>query len=333
MTDAVTPFGAQPDGAPIRRLRISGHGLTASVLTRGAILQELRLEGHEPSLCLGSPDPAAYLGPLQFHGPVCGPVVNRIRGASAEVGGEALRFEANDGTSCLHGGSAGFHGKLWEVAEHDATGVTLTLDAPHGEGGFPGNRRITASYRILAPSTLEITLSARTDRLTPISLAHHGYWNLDGTPTWAGHRLQVMADRYLPTTPDLVTTGEVRPVEGTAFDFRTPRLLEPGKTPPLDTNFCLADGPRALAPALVLEGRGGLRMEVSTTAPGVQVYDGERLGSGPHRTHSGRRDGQFAGLAVEPQHWPGALHNRHFPPVLLAPGAVWEQVSRFRFAG
>ena len=43
----MTAFGALADGRPVERLRISGGGLTADVLTYGTVVQDLRLEGHD----------------------------------------------------------------------------------------------------------------------------------------------------------------------------------------------------------------------------------------------------------------------------------------------
>ncbi len=46
-------FGHTPEGEAVHRITISGGGLTAKVLTWGAVIQDLRLKGHEPPLVLG----------------------------------------------------------------------------------------------------------------------------------------------------------------------------------------------------------------------------------------------------------------------------------------
>lgn len=67
------------------------------------------------------------------------------------------------------------------------------------------------------------------------------------------------------------TDATTRPVAGTPYDFREPRRLGPG--PRIDHNFVIpGDGPRTVA---VLESpSSGLRMELVSDQPGLQVYTG-----------------------------------------------------------
>ena len=141
----VSAFGTANGGKPVEAITLRRGNLTARVLTWGAVLQGLWLEGVAYSLTLGSDQLADYEGAMRHHGAIIGPVANRISGAAAEIGGRTCRFDANqDGRICLHSGWAGTHRQVWEVAAADQASVTLAIHLADGVGGFPGNRRITA---------------------------------------------------------------------------------------------------------------------------------------------------------------------------------------------
>ena len=320
----MTPFGTLPDGRAVHALDLAAGDLSVRLLTLGATLNDVRLRGIPHSLTLRSDDPADYLGPMLYFGGIVGPVANRIRGAQAGIAGRTCRFEPNQsGRHILHSAAAGTHLKVWEVISAGPAAATLAVTLPDGEGGFPGNRRLTATFALTAPATLRLDLAMTTDAPSIANVVNHSYWNLDGTPTWEGHALRVAADRILPVDADTIPTGEIRPVAGTDYDFRQPRTISPG-TPALDHNFCLSDGPRPLRDVLALTGRSGVTMTLATTEPGVQVYDGG---------HTRRPGGQLhEGVAIEPQHWPDAPANPQFPSITLLPGQMRSSTTEWRFS-
>ncbi|EEW25267.1 aldose epimerase family protein [Rhodobacter ferrooxidans] len=307
----------------VQRITLRAGDLTAHLLTWGAVLQGLWLQGVPYSLTLGSDRLADYQAAMRYHGALIGPVANRLGGAAARVGGILHRFDANqDDRITLHSGKAGTHLKVWDVLEAKPESATLGLQLADGEGGFPGNRRVTARFELTPPATLHLTVQVETDALTLINFANHSYWNLDGTPTWVGHSLRVDAARYLPTHADFLPTGEILATKESPLDFSTLRQITPNQ-PPLDHCFCLADAPQPLRDVLWLRGRSGVQMTLATTAPGVQVYDGRdarRPGTGPHE-----------GLAIEAQGWPDAPNHPGFPPIELAPGQFWRQDTEWHF--
>lgn len=318
------------NGAGVQAVTLRAGGLTARVLTLGAILQDLRLEGVDWPLTLGSGEVAAYEGPMDYFGPIVGPVANRIDGAEAEIAGRVFRFDENAGPGItLHSGRSGTNGQVWRIAAASVDRVTLALDLADGLGGFPGNRRIEAEIGLAEGAALTIRLTATTDAPTLMNLTNHSYWNLDGSGTIAGHRLRVAADHYLPLTARLIPTGEIAPVEGTIFDLRAGRLLEARQT--FDVNLCVAEAPRPLTEVAELVGRSGVRLRLATTEPGLQIYDMARVETAPFAGHGGAPYGPFAGLAMETQLWPDAVHQSKFPSILLEPGETREQVTRLRF--
>lgn len=319
----ITPFGTMADGTAVERITLQSGGLTASVLTLGAVLQDLRIAGVAHGLTLGSDRLADYEGAMRYHGPVIAPVVNRLTDAQAMIDGRICRFEPNqDGRHVLHSGSAGSHLAVWSILESRADAVLLGLAMPDGAGGFPGNRQVTARFTALPGLALRLEIRAETDQPTIFNAANHSYWNLDGSESYDGHRLRIAADAYLPCTDAFIPTGEIRPVEGTIFDFRNFAAVSPGN-PSLDNCFCLSRERTALRDVLWLEGRSGLRMTVATTEPGMQIYDARAA------LRPGRGPGE--GIAVEAQGWPDAPNKPAFPAITLTPGQPVTQITEWRF--
>ena len=322
----IAAAGTLPDGRSVKAVTLRDGALSARVLTLGAIVQDLRLDGVDHPLVLGCPDVADYLDRGRFMGAIVGRVANRIGDACFRLDGTRYRTNRNfRDRHTLHGGSDGTDVQLWQVAALAPDRVTMCLVLPDGHMGFPGTLRITAVIA-LSEGALCIDLSAVTDRATPCNLTHHGYFDLDGQADIRRHRLSIDAPHYLPVDRDLIPTGRIEPVGGTPFDFRQPRVIG---SDGFDHNFCLSRKPQALRPVAQVTGRNGLSMEVLTTATGLQFYDGVQLDDVPGL--EGRVYGPYAGLALEAQHWPDAPNQPDFPDIVLRPGAEFRAMTRYRF--
>lgn len=327
-------FGTAPNGETVRRVTLERGGARASVMSWGASLIDLRLDGVENALVLGSPTLEPYFTKTRTFGPVVGRVANRLAGGRAAIDGVLHRFERNEqDRNTLHGGSDGAGKSNWALEGHDAASCRLTLRLPDGQAGFPGDLDLIATYRLEADGALTLALEGRTSAPTLCNLAHHAYWNLDGSAEISDHRLTVFADEYLPVDEAKIPLGPPAPVAGTRFDFREARpVILPGDEG-LDHNFCLraaperAEGP--LRPACLLEGANGVRLAVATTEPGLQIYDGAKIDTAPAIGLGGAPYGPRAGLAIEPQRWPDAPNQQGYPSILLRPGEVYRQTSRF----
>lgn len=317
------PFGTTATGEEVHKLVLQDGALRVAILTWGAVLQDVQLDGVAYGLTLGSDRMADYESDMVHHGSLIGPIVNRISTSRVEIDGMMYELERNqDGRIHLHSGKQACHRRVWQVIDHGPSSATLQCNLGDGDCGLPGNRVITAHYSVQAPARLKLHATATTDALTLFNFANHSYWNFDGSDSWDGHVLQVHADRFLPTTPDDTPTGEVADVSDTAMDFRSPRPIAPGN-PPLDNNFCLSDAPVALRHVLTLKGRSGVGMHLSTDQPGVQVYDGRnaaRPGKAP-----------FEGLAIEAQGWPDAPTHAGFPSIRANAEKPYHQLTQFDF--
>lgn len=325
------PFGVTKNGEMVERITLSNDQLTLSFLTLGAVLQDVRLAGVPYPLTPGSDRVEAYLGPLASYGAMMGPVVNRIRNAQVTIGAQRYRLEKNlPGQHCLHSGSSGTQSRVFDVTHCGPDRLDLTVELPDGACGLPGNRRITVSYR-LSHRRLSIEVTGETDAPTLMNLSNHSYWNLDGSPTYAGHKLTIAAKSYLPTDKDLIPTGQVRDVTATEFDFRESRVLTASADSFYDHNFCLARARGPLRPVAKLTGQSGVMLTVETTEPGLQFYDGAKMNSGAFTGHSGAPYGPYQALALETQAWPDAPANPTFPPINLNPGQQYRALTRYEF--
>ncbi len=310
-------FGTTAAGEAVEAITLRAGDLTATILTWGAVLQSLRLKDIPHDLTLGSQTLADYEGPLRYHGSIIAPVVNRLSHAQAPLNDETLHFQINfNDQHTLHSGDAGTHLKVWEILHQSQSECLLALTLPHNEGGFPGNRRITAQFQAEAPATLRLTITTQTDADTLLNATNHSYWNLDGSKDFAGHSLQITADHYLPASPEFIPTGEIRATSG-MFDFRNLKAVVP-HSPDLDNCFCLSQSQQPLRDVLKLTGQSHLQMTVATTEPGIQLYD--------------CRHDHYKGLAIEAQGWPDAPNKPGFPSITLRAGETLRQITEWRFS-
>lgn len=324
-------FGHMPDGTTVERVTLRGGGLTARILNYGTVLQDLRLDGHAPPLVLGFERFADYLAHSRYFGATAGRCANRIAGAAFALDGQDYRVDPNFlGKHHLHGGSLSIGKRAWMFDTVTETSASLAIRLEDGEMGYPGGMDIVVHYAVFAEGVLDIRMTAQTDKATLCNLAHHSYFNLDGRADILGHRLRVDADHYLPVDQELIPTGDVAPVEGTPFDLRAgPVLQQVCGAVRLDHNFCVARARGPLREIAVLSA-GGLSMTVNSTEPGLQVYDAAPLNV-PVPGLDGRMMQAHAGIALEPQVWPDAIHHPAWPQAVLRPGERYQQQTQFVF--
>ncbi len=331
----ISSFGTMPNGDEAFQIDIVAGALSASVITFGAAVQALRLAGFENSLVLGLNTLEHYIDHSPHFGAIAGRVANRLAFGRFELDGQHYQVDRNvDGVHSLHGGSAGFGVRNWQIEDCGADFVTLKLISLDGDMGFPGEFIARCRYSITGERGLRVELSAETNAPTLCNLAHHSYFNLEGEGDCLSHLLMIDAGKITNINANLVPDGTLLEVAGTSLDFRDLRQIsdgEPDGSMRFDHNYCLSDKPTSLRQvAKVQAPASGISMQVLTTEPGLQFYDGAKIAV-PVEGLDGRCYSANAGLCLEAQHWPDAPNHPQFPSVELRPGETYRQVTEFRF--
>lgn len=325
-------FGKLGDGEPVERVTISKGKLSANILTWGAVVQDMRLEGHAPSLVLGFETFEPYPMHSPYFGAIAGRYANRIANAQFSIDGIAHQTDPNFlGKHTLHGGARGIGKRIWNITDKQPDWVSLSMVDPDGSNGFPGNCSISCTYRITENAGLEVELIASTDAPTLCNLAHHSYFNLDGSSSILDHHLEILAETYIPVDAELIPTGKILPVNATPYDFRVNRRIGSCHQQAFDHNFCLSDKRVDSRKVATVRSRSsGVEMKIFTTEPGLQFYSGAKIDV-PVPGLDGLKYGPFAGMALEPQVWPDSPNQPCFPQALLRPGDTYRQLTTYQF--
>ena len=277
-------------------------------------------------------------------GATIGRFANRIAGAQFSLDdGRVYHLAANSGSHCLHGGHRGWQTRVFDVEQVSDSTVRFVYLSPDGEEGFPGNMEIRVHYLLTGDNALRITYTAATDRPTVVNPTNHTFFNLSGDPsqTALDHRLQVDADRYLPVDSLLIPLGEIAPVAGTPMDFRTPGLLSEKLdtlSPQIamalgyDHTWVLNDRREPDAPAATLcSPESGIRMEVFTDAPDIQVFTANAF-NGAFEGRRGIAYRNRPAVCLETQHFPDSPHHPQWPSTTLMPGDTLRSMCMYRFS-
>ena len=330
-------FGTLADGSAVGEVVIAAGDLTVSVITFGAVIRDVRLAGVDHPLVLGFDRLDDYVNHSPYFGAVVGRSANRIARGRFQIDGREYQVSPNEkGKNHLHGGFKGFGKRNWRLVESDASSVTLAITSPDGEEGYPGKVEASVRYSVVAPGTIRMEATATTDAPTLVNLAQHSYFNLDGSPDILDHVVQIFAESCTPTDKDLIPTGEIVTVAGSDFDFRAPRpirRMRNGARVVYDLNWVVARQ-RSAAPrqlARLTSPKSGISLDVESTEPGVQFYDGVSMnvtvpGLG------GRTYPVNGGCCFEPQVFPDAPNHASFPSSILRPGDTYRQVTTFAFS-
>ena len=308
-------------------LELTSKDLTVRFSALGAKLVSVVVDGVD--VVVGPGSDADALAHDSYTGTVTGRHAGRITKARYELDGNAIKLVANVDDDQLHGGPQNFCNSVWRPSNVE-NGIAFTLHSPDGDQGFPGDMDVTATYRLAGP-VLSLDFQATTSKPTVINLTNHAYWNLAGTSAKAGSGLdqevEMPADHFLPLHGPKLPTGEIRHVEGTAYDFR--KLRKVGQA--YDTCFCLTGQRGTLRKGLTLRDPGSGRvMEVFTDDTSIQFYTADHFGPtmpgkyGPLAQHNS--------IAIEPQNYPDAPNHANFPSSILRPGEIYRHRIEWRFS-
>lgn len=285
---------------------------------------------------INSPEP--YLSTL------IGRYGNRIKEGKFTLHGKEYQLAINNGPNALHGGPTGFHARVWNAIQMNEQTLALNYVSAYGEEGFSGELKTTVVYTFNNDNELVIDYLATTNKQTIINLTNHGFFSLAGiadpTPTIDNLICEINADFFIPIDNTSIPTGEILKVEGTPFDFRTPKPV--GQDIDADDeqikngsgyDHCFVlnkkePGELSFA-AKITEPVSGRTMEVYTTEPGVQLYT-DNWATG-YKGQNGATFPRRSGICFEAQHFPDSPNRPYFPPVVLKPGEQYKQKTIYKF--
>jgi aldose 1-epimerase len=301
-------------------------------------------KGQFGDVVLGYDTLAEYEKETPYFGCLVGRYGNRIAKGKFTLNGKEYTLATNNPPNALHGGIKGFDKVVWQAhAYQSPQGPALELRylSKDGEEGYPGNLAVTAVYTLTADNGLRLDYTATTDKDTVVNLTQHSYFNLAGRGDILGHVVRLNADKFTPVDSTLIPTGELRPVDGSPFDFRKPTAIGARVNAAdeqikfgggYDHNWVINKKPRELAlMARVTEPTTGRALEVLSTEPGLQFYCGNFL-DGTLKGKGGWVYQHRNGFCMEPQHFPDSPNRPKFPSVVLKPGQTYQNSIIYRFS-
>jgi aldose 1-epimerase len=343
-----TPFGTDSSGAPVKLFTLrNASGATATICNYGGLVTSLKVpdkRGQFGDVVLGYDNVADYIKSSPYFGALVGRYGNRIALGQFTLDGKQYTLATNNVPNSLHGGVKGFDKVMWSAKCYqsaDGPSLELTYLSHDGEEGYPGNLSVTAVYTLTDDNSLKLVYTATTDKATVLNLTHHSYFNLAGKGDILNHSVMIPADKFTPVDSTLIPTGELKPVAGTPFDFRTPTTigarigqdddqLKFGKG--YDHNWVInkPTGEMGLM-ARVTEPTSGRVLEVYSAEPGLQFYSGNFLDG--TLTGKGGWVYQFRNaFCMEPQHFPDSPNQPSFPSVVLRPGETYHNTIIYKFS-
>ena len=343
-------YGKMPDGAPIDVYTLTNaKGMQASIITYGGVVASLTAPdraGKYADVVLGSDSLDGWIKQTSYLNALIGRYGNRIGHGKFTLGGKQYALPKNNGDNTLHGGPEGFDKRVWTAAESSSAegpALALSYTSVDGEEGFPGTLAAKVVYTLTDKNELKIDYTATTDKETVVNLTNHCYFNLagQGEGDILQHEVTIDADRFTPVDSGLIPTGELRPVQGTPFDFtkstaigarigQDDEQLKFGQG--YDHNWILNKGAGGLTKAAeVYEPGTGRVLEVWTTEPALQFYTGNSL-DGTVQGKGGKTYPKRNAFCMETQHYPDSPNHPAFPSTTLEPGATYHTTTVYRFS-
>lgn len=334
-----TSFWSLPDGTQATIYELTDGVITAHISDFGATIHRLFVPdkaGKLADVVLGFEKPADYIASTTFFGTVVGRSCNRLKDGRFTLNGKTYQLDLNDGNNNLHCGYAFYKDRIWNVDAVSENSITLRLESPDGDQGFPGNATIKVTYT-LENSALRISYEAVCDQDTVFNLTNHSYFNLAGhdQPQRAMEQMLMMPARFFtPADAESILTGEERSVEGTPFDFRTPKAIGRDINTDYDAlnlqggydhNFEVYTNPCAVLSDPV----SGRVMEVSTDCCGVQFYAGNFLEG--EKGKDGVSYPYRSAVCLETQFFPNALNIPKWKQPITKAGEIYRTETTYTF--
>lgn len=266
-----------------------------------------------------------YTNVQLYLGSSIGPYAGRISKGKFEIDGISYPLKNSDGVH-LHGGE-GFDKKYWSVKNTSDDLVTFAYTRNHLEEGYPGNLEVTATYELTNNNNLKITYKAKTDKATPVNLTSHPYINLNGKGTILDHELMINSDSHLEVDEKLIPTGRILDSLNTAFDYTQKSIINKQGFVGFDDTFVLNN---KKTKASLTSKDSGISLNIFSNQPAMVIYTPKKFPSLPFKANNDSP--AFPAICFEPQNFPDAPNNSHFPNSILKPNEEYVNEIIYEFS-
>lgn len=332
----------------------NANGMEVSITNFGGRIVQIIVpdkDGNPQDVVLGYDNIEQYVDTAQFGGSDFGAAIgryaNRINQGKITIDGKQIQLPQNNFGHCLHGGPQGWQYQVYEGSQPNDSTIEMKMVSPDGDANFPGEVTAVVTYTLKSDNALDIEYKATTTAPTYINMTNHSYFNLNGDASQAieNCELYLNANNMTPVDSTFMTTGEIVPVEGTPFDFRTPKMI--GKDIEAaddqikfgmgyDHNWCLNTYENGIGNdreivASLWSPVTGIRLDVYTNEPGIQVYTGNFL-DGSAKGKYGKVYNKRAAICLETQKYPDTPNKAEWPSALLTPDQTYYSHCVFKFS-
>ena len=338
-------FGSKDNQTVFLFNLINNHGVEIGCINYGCIITKIITpdkDGNFENIVVGYDTLNEYEKDSYFLGAAIGRVAGRIKGGSFELDGHTYSLAQNENKNHLHGGIKGFNQVIWDaeiIESEQEAAVRFTYLSPNGEEGYPGNLKVSVTYTLNNKNEFSIHYSGISDEKTLLNMTNHSYFNLSGDlkRDILNHSLVIKSDKFLELNDELLPTGEMLDVKGTAFDFTSERIIQTGVISEHPQNKLAGEGydhPFLLNTQhnneiVLKDSESGRTLTIETDEVGVVVYSGNQMKS--EGLIAGVPSRKYLGICLETQGLPDAIHHQQFPSWILEKEEEYSSKTIYRF--
>ncbi|GGB11980.1 galactose mutarotase [Macrococcus hajekii] len=320
------------EGQTVHNYTITTDTMSFSFIDYGAALQSIQMpdnKGQLTDVVIGFNTIGDYLQNPNYFGMSIGRVGGRIAEAKFDLNGKQYELEENLPPHHIHGGSNGLSFKVFDtqVLENpDGQEIALKMTAQLQEHDdyYPGNMRVQITHTISADNKWTVHYYAITDEDTLFNPTNHTYFNLNGGASdVTDHFLMINSDQIAQTDDDQIPTGNLIEVNE-ELDYRQNKKVSLG----LDHPYMLSGEPEDKR-IVLSHPDSGRQIVIQTSAPAVIAYTGGGL---DYTSQDGTYYGEGAGIALETQSMPDAIHHHKLGDIRLMASETFQATTIYDFS-
>ncbi len=339
-------FGRLPGGEVVKAWALTGTGgLKMECIDYGGIVTRLLVpdrNGKLADVILGFRELDPYLDDAACLGGIMGRVAGSVPGAEYRLNGCTYKIAE----SHAERPTQGYNKRRWRgtiIHRSDgAPSVRFKLTSEDGDEGHPGRVQIAVTYTVTHDNAFLVETEAVTDKLTPLSLCHHAYFNLAGESngTIHDHELQIYSDECVSVDDRMKLLGRVEALVNPGNDFRERKpigdalpylVLERGDLYRLRMSEFEQNHTRLIPAARLIHNSSGRVLDVSTSSRCLQLSTAAEW-NGAKQGKSGRHYEKHAGIGLDCEGYPDGIRHPELGNILLRPGQTKCETTKYAFS-